>query len=164
MMGRKVFYSFHYKNDVFRVQQIRKIGALEDNKPVSVNKWEEVKKGGDRAIKKWIDESLYGRSCAVVLVGEKTAKRGWIRHEIEKAWNDGKGVVGIYIHNVKCMQQGCCAKGENPFLNLYLGRKKLSDVVKCYNPKADNAYKDIKDNIHDWIEEAIEIRNNFKNK
>ncbi len=29
-----VFYSFHFDNDVMRVQQIRNIGAIEDNKPV----------------------------------------------------------------------------------------------------------------------------------
>ena len=39
MAKRQIFYSFHYDNDVFRVQQIRNIGALEDNKPVSVNDW-----------------------------------------------------------------------------------------------------------------------------
>ncbi len=50
MAKRQVFYSFHYDNDVFRVQQIRNIGALEDNKPVSANDWEKVKKGGDKAI------------------------------------------------------------------------------------------------------------------
>ena len=37
MAKRQIFYSFHYDNDVFRVQQIRNIGALEDNKPVSAN-------------------------------------------------------------------------------------------------------------------------------
>lgn len=41
---RQVFYSFHYNNDVLRVSQIRSIGALEDNKPVSANDWEEVRK------------------------------------------------------------------------------------------------------------------------
>ena len=52
MAKRQVFYSFHYDNDVFRVQQIRNIGALEDNEPVSANKWETVKRGGDASIKK----------------------------------------------------------------------------------------------------------------
>ena len=41
---RQIFYSFHFANDVLRVAQIRSIGALEDNKPVSANDWEEVKK------------------------------------------------------------------------------------------------------------------------
>ena len=50
-MKRQVFYSFHYKNDVRRVSQVRNIGTLEDNKPVSDNEWEEVKRKGDDNIK-----------------------------------------------------------------------------------------------------------------
>lgn len=30
MTKRRVFYSFHYENDVMRVQQIRNIGVLEE--------------------------------------------------------------------------------------------------------------------------------------
>ena len=98
---RQIFYSFHFANDVFRVQQIRNLGALEDNKPVSVNDWEEVKKKGDAAIEKWIDDNMNYRSCVVVLIGEETANRKWVKHEIQKAWKDKKGLVGIHIHNLK---------------------------------------------------------------
>ena len=89
---RRVFYSFHYDNDVFRVQQIRNMGALEGDEPVSKNDWETVKKGGNKAIEKWIDDNMFGKSCVVVLVGEDTHKRPWVKHEIVKAWNDGKGL------------------------------------------------------------------------
>jgi len=41
---RKVFYSFHYKKDVMRAAQIRNIGLLEGNSPVSDNEWEKIKK------------------------------------------------------------------------------------------------------------------------
>ena len=37
MAKRQVFYSFHYANDVMRVQQIRNIGMVEGNSPVSPN-------------------------------------------------------------------------------------------------------------------------------
>jgi hypothetical protein len=58
-------------------------------------------KGGDDAIKKWIASQMKGKHCAVVLVGTGTANRKWINHEIIKAWDDGLGVVGIYIHGLK---------------------------------------------------------------
>lgn len=32
-MARRVFYSFHYVPDNWRVSQVRNIGAIEDNKP-----------------------------------------------------------------------------------------------------------------------------------
>ena len=38
-----VFYSFHFTNDVMRVQQIRNIGAIEGNSAVSANEWERIK-------------------------------------------------------------------------------------------------------------------------
>ena len=156
---RQVFYSFHYANDVMRVQQIRNIGALEENKPVSANEWEEVKKKGDAAIRKWIDDNMEYRSCVVVLVGEETANRPYVKYEIEKAWNSGKGLLGIYIHNIKCPRNGVCNKGANPFdgFNFKDGRK-LSTTVKCYNPNSIDAYNAIKENIENWIEEAITIR------
>ena len=159
MAKRQVFYSFHYDNDVFRVQQIRNIGALEDNKPVSANEWENVKRGGEASIKKWIDDNLRYRSCVVVLVGEETANRKWVRYEIEKAWEVGKGLVGVYIHNLKDPRTGKSSKGKNPFEQFeFDDGTKLSSVVKCYNPNPNDTYNEIKDNLEDWIEEAIASR------
>ena len=159
MAKRQVFYSFHYDNDVFRVQQIRNIGALEDNKPVSANEWESVKRGGEASIKKWIDDNLRYKSCVVVLVGEETANRKWVRYEIEKAWELGKGLVGVYIHNLKDPRTGKSSKGKNPFDQFeFDDGTKLSSVVKCYNPNRNDTYNEIKDNLEDWIEEAIASR------
>ena len=100
-MARKVFFSFHYEPDNWRASQVRNIGAIEGNQPVADNGWESVKRGGDAAIQRWIDDELNGRGCTVVLIGEKTARRKWIDYEITKSWNDKKGVVGIHIHNLK---------------------------------------------------------------
>ena len=100
-MSRKVFYSFHFTPDSWRASQVRNIGIVEGNQPVSDNDWEDVKKGGNDAIQKWINNQLHGRSCTIVLIGKNTAGRKWIKYEIEKSWNDGKGVVGIYVHNLK---------------------------------------------------------------
>lgn len=159
MAKRQIFYSFHYDNDVFRVQQIRNIGALEDNKPVSTNEWETVKRGGESSIKRWIDENLRYKSCLVVLIGSETVRRPWVKYEIEKAWNDGKAVLGIYIHNISCLRNGICRQGPNPFESFtFRDGRKLSSVVKCYNPKSNDAYNDIKNNIEYWIEEAISNR------
>lgn len=115
---RQIFYSFHYNNDVFRVQQIRNIGSLEENKPISANEWETVKKGGEAAIEKWIDDNMKYRSCVVVLIGEETSKRPWVQYEIKKAWKDGKGLLGIHINNLKDPKTGTCAKGAAHLINL----------------------------------------------
>ena len=156
---RQIFYSFHFANDVFRVQQIRNMGALEENKPVSHNEWETVKKGGNKEIEKWIDDNMDYRSCVVVLVGEETANRPWVKYEIKEAWQDKKGLLGIYIHNLKDPKEGKCNKGTNPFDQFtFDDGTKLSNKIKCYNPSSTDTYNDIKDNIASWVENAITDR------
>lgn len=162
-MKRQIFYSFHFKNDCWRTGQVRNIGTIEGNKPVSENDWEEVKKKGDENIKKWINDQLKYRSCTVVLIGAETSKRKWVKYEIEKSWNDGKGVLGIYIHNLKDQNQERSEKGDNPFEQFTCKNgKKLSDYVKTYNPPygADSKanYNYIAENIEKWIETAISDR------
>ena len=46
-MKRKVFYSFHFDNDNWRAGQVRNMGVVEGNQPVSGNKWEEIKQKMD---------------------------------------------------------------------------------------------------------------------
>jgi hypothetical protein len=156
---RKVFYSFHYKNDVFRVQQIRNIGAIEENKPVTPNTWEQIKARGDKAIETWIEENMKYKSCVIVLIGSDTHNRKWVKYEIKKAWEDGKGLLGIYMHNLKDPKEGKGTKGANPFEQFtFRDANKHICTINCYNPKSTDAYKDIKDNIADWIETAIDNR------
>src|SRR5437762_4036265 len=157
-MATPVFYSFHFDKDVFRVQQIRNIGALEDNKPVSPNVWEEVRRRGNPSIERWIDENMKYRRCVVVLVGEETAERPWVQYEIRKAWNDGKGLFGIYIDNLKDPRTGTCRRGPNPFEQIkFTDGSLMSSVVNCYDPGYD-AYRGIAGNMEAWVERAIAQR------
>ena len=163
-MSSRAFYSFHYIPDNWRASQIRNMGVVEGNRPASDNDWEKIKKGGDAAIKKWIDGQLIGKSVAIVLIGAKTAGRKWIKYEIKKAWEDGKGVLGIYIHNLKDKDGNQSTKGGNPFSTYKIGDKNMSDIVKAYDPPystSQNVYDYIKNNLAAWIEEAIEIRGEY---
>jgi len=162
-MARKVFFSFHYKPDHWRASQVRQMGAIEGDAPVSDNDWEKVTKGGDPAIEKWIDGQMSGKSCAVVLIGAETAGRKWIEHEICKAWNDKKGVLGIYVHKLKNSDQKQSTKGANHFDPIIFGtnRSKLSTVVQAYDPPysdSTDVYAYIKKHLSDWVEDAITTR------
>ena len=162
-MARKAFFSFHYKPDASRAAQVRNMGMIEGNTPVSDNDWETVTKGGDAAIKKWIADQMHGRSCTVALVGSNTAGRKWIKHEIVESWDDGMGVVGIHVHGLKDLGGKIATKGSNPFTSIPYGNsgKKLSSIVKCYNPAGSNSkerYDWIKKNLEAAVEEAIKIR------
>ncbi len=163
-MAKRVFYSFHYKPDVFRVSQVRNIGALEANRPATDNDWETVKSGKDAAIKRWIATQMNGRTCTVLLVGHNTADRKWINHEIVKSWGNGMGVVGIHIYGLKNSDGYISKKGNNPFDYIGYGNtgKKLSSIVKCYNPGGTNSkerYAWIAKHLENAVAEAIRIRN-----
>ena len=160
---RRIFYSFHYELDSWRASQVRNIGVVEGNRPANDNDWEEIKRGGDTAIKRWINSQLQNRTCTVVLVGSNTANRKWINYEIIKSWNEGKGIVGIYIHGLKDSDGDTSSKGRNPFDYVsFGGGRRLSAVVQCYDPAGRNStqkYNWISKYLSGAVEEAISIRN-----
>jgi len=162
-MTRHVFFSFHFNNDFWRTQQVRNMNALEGQELCTPNAWEEVKRKGKDEIEKWIDDNLWGKSCVVVLVGSQTAERPWVRREIVKGWDAKKGVVAIRVHKLLDSDGNAATAGANPFEKIGHGKsgKKLSEIARIYSPvglDSKAAYSSIKDNIEDWIEEAIEIR------
>lgn len=164
MVKRRVFYSFHFQFDSWRAGQVRNIGTIEGNEPTTDNDWEEVKRGGDNAIKQWIANQMHGRSCTVVLIGSQTANRKWINYEIIKSWNDGMGVVGINIHGLEDSSRETSPCGLNPFDYIDYGNTglKLSSVVKRYDPQGIGSkakYDWISTHLSNAVEESILIRN-----
>lgn len=166
-MARRVFFSFHFERDNWRASQVRSMGVIEGNPPCSDNDWEAIKRGGDSAVKRWIDGQLEGKSCVVVLVGSETAGRPWITYEITEAWNAGKGVVGVRIHNLRDRNQAQAVAGANPFSELHFAKepsKLLSSVVALHNPPFSDSlrvYAYISKHLATWIEEAIQQRADF---
>ena len=73
-------------------------------------------------------------------------------------------MVGIYIHNLKDQDENQSSKGRNPSDDITINGSKLSSIVKDYNPPyltSTYVYNHIKDNIADWVEEAISIRDDY---
>lgn len=158
-MAKKCFLSFHYKPDCWRVSQVRQIGTIEEQPLLDANDWEAIKKKGDGAIEKWIADNMKGKDCLVVLVGEKTAGRRWVKHEIKKAWKDGLGVLAIHIHNLKNSAGEQATKGSNPFTGLTVDGEAVTG--KVYDPPykiSSNVYEYIKDNISTWVSDAKKAR------
>ena len=166
MIRRRVFYSFHYAQDSWRAATVRNIGVVEGNRPATDNQWEEVKKGGDAAIRKWIADQMKGRSCTIVLVGSDTAGRRWIDHEIKKTWEFGMALVGIRIHGLRNQDGRMSRKGSDPFGHFTFDDpsgdpRRLSSVVTCHDPPGTDSrqrYDWIRDNLAEIVEEALRIR------
>ena len=162
-MAYRAFYSFHYKPDNWRAATVRNIGAIEGNKPASGQRLGDRQEGWGCGHQEVIADQMKGRSCIVVLVGTNTAGRKWINHEIIKSWNDGMGVVGIYIHGLQNSDKKVSTKGKNPFASIGYGKteKKLSSIVKCYDPAGLNSqerYDWIKEHLANAVAEANKIR------
>ena len=157
-MSRKLFFSFHYERDSWRAGQVRNsnVVASEDEYGfIDAADWESIKKKGNAAIERWIDDQLKNTSVTVVLIGAETASREWVQHEILKSWNRGNGMLGIRIHNIKDQDQKTDVAGPNPFDDFKLpGGTLLSSVCKTYDWVIDDGRK----NLGAWADEAANIR------
>lgn len=102
-MPRRVFFSFHYQRDVFRVNQIRSITNIIPTAAAGFHDaslWEEAKRKDDAVIKRMIDNGLMNTSVTVVCIGAATAGRKYINYEIRRSIERGNGILGIHISNL----------------------------------------------------------------
>jgi hypothetical protein len=152
-MARRVFFAFHYERDIWRAGQVRNSWVTQDREAAGfwdAASWEEVKKRGEEAVKRWIDKELEGTSVTVVLIGTETSERKYVQYEINKSWEKGNGLIGVYIHNLRDQDRRTDTKGADPFVALgYKG-------IKTYDWVNDNGYT----NLGDWIEAAYERAQN----
>lgn len=103
-MARRVFFSFHYSNDIWRANQVRNSNVIAGADTAGFfdhSEYEEAKKRGSDAIKRMILRNLKNTSVTVVLIGTETAFRPWVRYEIEQSIAQKNGLLGIYIHHLK---------------------------------------------------------------
>src|SRR6185295_11928641 len=103
-MARKVFFSFHYGRDLWRVNVVRNSGAIEGFAAAgfhSPSLWDATRRDGDDALQRLINKGLEGTSVTVVLIGAETASRAWISYEIEQSIARKNGILGIRINSVK---------------------------------------------------------------
>ena len=156
-MARRVFFSFHFQRDSWRVSQVRNSNIVtskyQRNDFLDSADWENLKKSGEKAIENWINKQLEGTSVTVVLIGKETSERKFVQYEIKKSYEKGNGLIGIYIHGLKNSLGLTDTKGANPFDKFHLGSNStdlLSRHIKTYDWILDNG----REKIGDWIEEA----------
>lgn len=162
-MPRRVFFSFHFQNDVMRVAQVRNsnvitTGSVDANGFIDSAQWESIKRNSDQAIKNWIDTQLNNTSVTVVLVGSETVNpytrevRKWIKYEIDQSIRRGNGLIAVRIHGAPDPRYGVDRPGLNPFDVLNFGgtNYNLSTRYRTYDWIADNG----RAFLGTWIEQA----------
>lgn len=159
-MARRVFFSFHYERDIWRASQVRNCWVTKPDRETAgfwdAAAWEEVKKKGDAAIKRWIDNQLTGTSVTAVLIGAETSNRGYVKYELKKSWERGNGILGIYIHQIKDKDGKSSEKGNNAFGPIFIShrddKKYFYERFPTYDWINDNGYNI----IGSWIELAAQ--------
>lgn len=101
-MARRVFFSFHYDNDVWRANQVRNcnvVAGVDTAGFFDHSEYETAKKQGSDGIKRMILRNLRNTSVTVVLLGLETASRPWVKYEIAQSIAQKNGLLGICIHH-----------------------------------------------------------------
>ncbi len=162
-MARRVFFSFQYSNDIFRVNNIRKMNQFESSNDFHDHaSHEKIMRGTKESIQKWIDNQLNGASVTCVLIGSDTINSEWVKYEIRRSYELKMGIFAVNIHNLKHIDGTTSAKGRNPLSHWSANGISFENIYKTYNPLDHTnqiltdtwAYNAVKDNIGNWAEAA----------
>lgn len=122
-MARRVFFSFHYQNDIWRVNQVRNSGEFGDVTGTDTfydnSLWEEAKKKGDAELKKLIAGGMNNSSVTTVLAASETWGRKWVRYELVKSFERGNGLITLWIDQAKDSAGKTSRRGHDPLACLH---------------------------------------------
>ncbi len=118
-MARHIFFSFHYKDVAdFRANVVRNSWLTKDKRNKDIfydgSIWEEAITKGVRALKDLINKGLHFTSVTVALIGKETHDRRWVKYEILKSFEEGNGILAIYLNRIKGKDGYIESKGVNP--------------------------------------------------
>lgn len=161
-MARRVFFSFHYDNDVNRANVVRNswvVQGIKEANYIDKAAFEKVKRQGQQAVRSWIDKQLEGTSVTVVLIGTETLNRPFVQYEICKSLERGNAVIGVHIDSIKDMRTQMTSVKGNPhtIIGYYNnGNPAYFDAITIgiYDYRGNNGYY----NMGEWIETAAKSR------
>lgn len=162
-MARRVFFSFHYENDINRSMTVRNSWVTQGKEAAGfIDKaaFEQIKRQGDNAVHRWIDKQLDGTSVTVVLIGSDTLNRPFVQYEICKSLQRGNAVIGVHINGIRDMRtlNGSIKGNVHTIVGYYKNNTpayfdKVCDGI--YDYTAQNGYV----NLGTWIESAAKAHN-----
>lgn len=161
-MPRKVFFSFHYARDNWRVPQVRNSQLITNNFTstpfLDKAEWESIKRSSPRAVRDWIEKQMSGTSVVVVCFGAETASRPWVKYELEKAHQENRGIVAIDMYGIKDRFGNIDYPGVNPLNNAHDAQGTPLVYYSKYRTYSWNG-NDGRNNIGQWIETAAQLVN-----
>lgn len=156
-MAKRVFFSFHYDNDITRAQTVRNSWVTKPDRQSAgffdASIREEAETKGPAAIRRLIDEGLKNTSVTAVLIGSQTASRKWVLEEIAKSVDRRNGLIGIRIHQMKDLRGRTTVRGTSPFTLAWTkgdGTKLDLSSVPVWDWITDDGYN----NLGTWVASA----------
>ena len=162
-MARRVFFSFHYDNDINRSMTVRNSWVTQGKEAagfVDKAEFEQIKRQGQKVVENWIDRQLNGTSVTIVLIGSDTLNRPFVKYEICKSIERNNGIIGVHINGVRDMrtQTGTCKGNVHTVVGYYQDGKPAYFDAICdgiYDYTTQNGYM----NLGSWIESAARAHN-----
>lgn len=142
-MARRVFFSFHYDNDINRSMTVRNSWVTQGKEAAGfIDKadFEQIKRQGEKAVHEWIDKQIEGTSVTVVLIGEETLDRPFVQYEICKSLQRGNAVIGVHINGIRDMRT---------LKTSY--KSKVHTVIGHYDNGSPAYFDMICDSIYDYV-------------
>lgn len=160
-MARRVFFSFHYDNDINRSMVVRNSWVTQGKEAagfIDKAEFEEIKRQGKAAVERWIDKQLEGTSVTVVLVGSETLNRPFVQYEVIESIKRGNAVIGVDISEIKDMSTSATSRRGNmhTVIGEYSNGRKVYFDECCdgiYSYVTEDGYR----NIGAWIEKAARM-------
>lgn len=116
-MARRVFFSFHFENDIWRANQVRNANVVAGPDTAGFfdhSEYEDAKRKGEEEIKRLIRQKLENTSVTIVLIGAETASRPYVIYEIQQSIARKNGLLGIYIHHLEDSRGRTSSRGPLP--------------------------------------------------
>lgn len=118
-MARRTFFSFHYDLDVSRAQVVKNSWVAKPNREQAGffdgSVIENRRRQGGDVLKRFLTEALDGASVTCVLMGAETYLRPWVRYELVRSFQQGKGMLGVWINAIKNLRGETATAGGNSF-------------------------------------------------
>ena len=114
---RHCCFIFDYDNDLSRAHHVDSLDLAVATAPAGFDDdadWKAATSKGEDAVNELIDNALLGTSVTVVLIGERTAERGYVDYAIEQSIKRQNGILGIFVHDVPDASGATAAKGRVP--------------------------------------------------
>ncbi len=132
--GAECFFSFHYQNDIWRVNQVRNSWRYQkENRRISegfydASIWETSQRKGSDSLKALIREGIKNSSVTAILFGSNTFERRWVRYEIARSVIKGNGLLAVKVHRMANQQGYVAHEGPNPLD--YMGLYNTGDSIR----------------------------------